>query len=100
MYRVMAKRAGDRPHSLGEAILAEMTARGWTQYELARRLETREKNVRNWIKGSHAPSHPMYVRLCLLFGWPLPYSDDSTTGRYPGLPGHPMPDETRDVAFA
>ena len=41
--------------------------------KLARVLETTEKNVRNWESGRIYPSWPHYVRMCLAFGWPLPY---------------------------
>lgn len=56
-----------------------MDERGWKQWDLAKNLDTREKNVRGWLKGVHQPSHVLYVRMCLLFGWPLPYSSEGPT---------------------
>jgi DNA-binding XRE family transcriptional regulator len=63
------------PQTLAEAIKAEREKRGWSQSKLARKLDTGEKNVKNWEAGKR-PSFPLYARMCLLFEWPLPYSGD------------------------
>lgn len=64
------------PRSLGEAIRAERTRRSWSQSKLARLLETSEKNIHNWESGKVFPSYPLYARMCLLFGWELPYTEE------------------------
>jgi ribosome-binding protein aMBF1 (putative translation factor) len=69
------------PPSLAEAIREARLANGWSQSKLARLLDTPESSVQKWESGRNLPSHPHYARMCLLFGWPLPYSGESSTAR-------------------
>lgn len=74
-----------RTITLTEALRAARKRKGWTQGELAWQLHTSEKNVRNWEAGRHEPSLPMYMRLCLLFEWPVGYSGSSSNPGYLGF---------------
>jgi transcriptional regulator with XRE-family HTH domain len=94
----MARRTAP-PQSLAEAIRAARTERGWSQSKLARVLDTTEQSVHNWESGKY-PSHHWYAQLCLVFGWPLPYSGNSSTAREVSFPEWPMPDEADDLAPA
>lgn len=80
-HDVRVQRAKRPPASLGQAIKAARRELGWSQAKLARELDTSEKNVSNWEAGRNLPSHPLYSRMCLLFGWPLPYSGKSHPAR-------------------
>jgi transcriptional regulator with XRE-family HTH domain len=68
-----------RPGTIAEAIKTERLERGWSQSQLARRLDVPETNVRNWERGRTEPRFSLYARMCLLFGWELPYA--STPGK-------------------
>jgi transcriptional regulator with XRE-family HTH domain len=70
------------PRSLADAIRRERKDRGWSQSRLARELGTTEQTIRNWESGKKFPNHPTYQRVCLLFGWPLPYSGDRPNPGY------------------
>jgi transcriptional regulator with XRE-family HTH domain len=78
------------PRSLAEAIRREREQREWSQSKLARMLDTPEKNVKNWEGGHTLPSFGLYARMCLLFGWPLPYSGDRPNPGQIDLTEHPM----------
>ena len=97
---MVTKSDSDVPHTLAQAIRAAREREGWSQSKFARMLETQEKNVRNWESGRNEPSHHLYAQMCLLFGWPLPYSNDRPTGRKFGRPNRPIPERTYDVAVA
>ena len=73
-HDVWVQRAKRPPASLAQAIKAARLDRGWSQAKVARQLDTSEKNVSNWEAGRNLPSYPLYSRMCLLFGWPLPYA--------------------------
>jgi ribosome-binding protein aMBF1 (putative translation factor) len=88
------------PQTLAQAIRAARKEHGWSVPKFARLLETQEKNVRNWESGRNQPSHVLYARMCLLFGWPLPYSSDRATGRKRGRLDRPTPEQTLDLALA
>lgn len=66
---------------LAGAIREAREQREWSRSKLARMIDSPEKNVRNWEIGTSYPSYPYYVRLCLIFGWPLSYPGDSSTAR-------------------
>lgn len=94
------RRARAVPTSLAAAIHEARTEAGWTQWELAVKLSTRENNVRNWESGRNTPSHAHYSRMCLLFGWSLPYSEDRATARKLGRPGWVSPSAHPELVTA
>jgi transcriptional regulator with XRE-family HTH domain len=91
------QRARKRPQSLAEAIRQEREDRQWSQSKLARMLDTPEKNVKNW-EGGTLPSFPLYARMCLLFGWPLPYSSNRPNPGYADPDASVISDEPLVVA--
>lgn len=83
-----------RPRSIGAAVKAARLAKGWSQARLARLLEVPEATVQNWESGRTEPRFTLYARMCLLFGWPLPYAADSgnsVTPEYLAEPSWPRP---------
>lgn len=50
-----------------ERIVQLRSQMGWTQMELARKLQLNLKTIRNWENGDSAPSAPNIIRLCALF---------------------------------
>ncbi len=45
--------------------------RGWTQLELANRLEVTPSTVYNWERGKFEPTASMFRRIALAFGVPM-----------------------------
>lgn len=52
---------------LGQRILELRTARGWSQVELAKRLQVAKQTVSNWENENIQPSVEMLIRLAKLF---------------------------------
>lgn len=53
---------------LGKRIQLLRTERGWTQAELAKKLNITKKAVKNWESGSSKPSVDHAIRLADIFG--------------------------------
>lgn len=70
----MTQAQTETPRSLAEAILKAREQRGWSQWELATAIGTRENNVSNWETGRNRPSLRFYEKMAGLFGWSLPYT--------------------------
>lgn len=75
----MAERVTTEPETIGQAIREARKGHGWTQAQLARRLQVTEKQINNWESGRHEPSFSMFARISLLFEWVLPYSAEWST---------------------
>ena len=58
---------------LGQRICELRTACGWSQVELARRLQVAKQTVSNWENDNIQPSIEMLVRLVKLFGTSADY---------------------------
>ena len=53
---------------LGQRICQLRTAMGWSQVELAKRLQVAKQTVSNWENDNIQPSIEMLVRLSKIFG--------------------------------
>lgn len=90
-----------RPRTLAEAIVKARLERDMSQADLAQELSTTELNIRRWESGRTKPSLPMYARMCMLFGWELPYAASSRKSATPDKLGdavQAMLDATPDLA--
>lgn len=54
--------------TIGDRIKAMRKKNGWTQRELAARLEVNENSIHHWEKMKHLPDVIMIVELSELFG--------------------------------
>ena len=52
---------------IADTIKTLRTARGWTQAELARRLNVTRNGVNSWEQGLSTPSPPLLVELAKVF---------------------------------
>lgn len=62
---------GKLKEKFGDKIRAMRQDRGWSQDELARKLEWRQPNVSELESGIHAPSLPTLAKLAEVFKVPL-----------------------------
>lgn len=60
-------------HSIGKTIATLRKAKGWTQVELAEKLNVSDKAVSKWEKNSGVPSVEFYPALAELFGITIDY---------------------------
>lgn len=60
-------------HSIGQTVAALRKERGWTQSELADRLQVSNKTVSKWEQDGGAPSVEFYPRLAELFEVTIDY---------------------------
>lgn len=95
----MSSPAESPPATLADAIREGRGERGWSQSQLARKLDVTETTVQNWESGDKYPSHPYYERMCVLFDWPLPYSGKQANPGQLNLPGLGMLPEPSNVDF-
>lgn len=76
---------------------------GLTQEEAARELEVTTSTVRNWERGRFGPRYNELRRVCLRFGWVLPWSAPErsaqrATPEKRGRAGWPIPVGPNDLA--
>jgi ribosome-binding protein aMBF1 (putative translation factor) len=65
----MSGQVRDIRTGFADAFDAEIVSRGWTNDEMARLLETNERQVRRWRRGETEPSLRNYRRIRSLLGW-------------------------------
>lgn len=58
---------------LGQRIIELRTSHGWSQVELARRLNVAKQTVSNWENDNIQPSIEMLIRLAKTFGMSTDY---------------------------
>lgn len=63
----------NKKHSIGKTIAELRKAKGWTQIELAEKLQVSDKAVSKWEKDSGAPSVEFFPALADLFGVSIDY---------------------------
>ena len=61
------------PHSIGKTIAELRKAKGWTQIELAEKLQVSDKAVSKWEQDSGAPSIEFFPALAEVFGVSIDY---------------------------
>jgi len=59
--------------TLGERIKRLRMERGWSQTQLAQRLEVHPKQVSGWERGAHTPSTDVLIRIAETLGVSLDY---------------------------
>ena len=62
-----------KKHSIGKTIAELRKAKGWTQIELAEKLQVSDKAISKWEKDSGAPSVEFFPALAELFGVSIDY---------------------------
>ena len=62
-----------KKHSVGKTIAELRKEKGWTQIELAEKLQVSDKAVRKWEKDSGAPSVEFFPALAEVFGVSIDY---------------------------
>ena len=66
---------------IGQEIIILRAGAGWTQQQLAEKMETTQRTVAAWESGESVPRNTMKVKLAQVFGRPSDYfldeSDDS-----------------------
>lgn len=60
-------------HSIGKTIAELRKAKGWTQIELAEKLQVSDKAISKWEKDSGAPSVEFFPALAEIFGVSIDY---------------------------
>ncbi len=70
----------NKKHSIGQTIAELRKEKGWTQIELAEKLQVSDKAVSKWEKDTGAPSVEFFPMLAELFGVSIDYI---MTGRKP-----------------
>lgn len=68
-------------HSIGQTVANLRKERGWTQSELADRLQVSNKTVSKWEQDGGAPSVEFYPRLAELFEVTIDYLMTGKSGR-------------------
>ena len=63
----------DKKHSVGKTIAALRKEKGWTQVELAEKLQVSDKAVSKWEKDDSSPSVEFFPTLADLFGVSIDY---------------------------
>lgn len=63
----------DKKHSVGKTIAALRKEKGWTQVELAEKLQVSDKAVSKWEKDESSPSVEFFPALAELFGVSIDY---------------------------
>ena len=64
---------GNKKHSIGKTIAELRKEKGWTQIELAEKLQVSDKAISKWEKDSGAPSVEFFPALAELFGVSIDY---------------------------
>lgn len=64
---------GTKKHSIGKTIAELRKEKGWTQIELAEKLQVSDKAISKWEKDSGAPSVEFFPTLAELFGVSIDY---------------------------
>lgn len=64
---------GTKKHSIGKTIAELRKEKGWTQIELAEKLQVSDKAVSKWEKDNGAPSVEFFPALAELFGVSIDY---------------------------
>lgn len=64
---------GSKKHSIGKTIVELRKEKGWTQMELAEKLQISDKAVSKWEKDNGAPSLEFFPILAELFGVSIDY---------------------------
>ena len=62
-----------KKHSIGKTIAALRKEKGWTQVELAEKLQVSDKAVSKWEKDDAFPSVEFFPALAELFGVSIDY---------------------------
>lgn len=62
-----------KKHSIGKTIAELRKAKGWTQIELAEKLQVSDKAISKWEKDSGAPSVEFFPALAEVFGVSIDY---------------------------
>ena len=63
----------DKKHSVGKTIATLRKEKGWTQVELAEKLQVSDKAVSKWEKDDSFPSIEFFPMLAELFGVSIDY---------------------------
>ena len=63
----------DKKHSVGQVIATLRKEKGWTQLELAEKLQVSDKAVSKWEKDNGTPSIEFFPILAELFGVTIDY---------------------------
>lgn len=64
---------GTKKHSIGKTIAELRKEKGWTQIELAEKLQVSDKAISKWEKDNGAPSVEFFPALAELFGVSIDY---------------------------
>lgn len=62
-----------KKHSIGKTIAELRKEKGWTQVELAEKLQVSDKTVSKWEKDNGAPSVEFFPALAEVFGVSIDY---------------------------
>ena len=62
-----------RTRPFREVLKEARRGRGWSQSQLAREIRVHYRTVQDWEAGTNEPRWSQLVRLCEVFGWPLPF---------------------------
>ena len=62
-----------KKHSIGKTIAELRKAKGWTQVELAEKLQVSDKAISKWEKDNGSPSVEFFPILAELFGVSIDY---------------------------
>lgn len=62
-----------KKHSIGKTIAELRKEKGWTQIELAEKLQVSDKAISKWEKDSGAPSVEFFPVLAEVFGVSIDY---------------------------
>ena len=77
----MSGQVSDIRDGFAAAFNAEIMRRGWTNDEMARFLETSERQVRRWRTGETEPALRTYRAIRRRLGWVAPDENDEPPAR-------------------
>lgn len=90
--------------TVGEWIRATREALGWSQADLSYETRIDVRLIGRYERGEGKPSQENLDKILIALHRPPPWEEtgpsDQPTGRYPGRPEWPMPEETFDLVPA
>lgn len=66
---------------VGEWIVEQRRARGWTQIELAQRMKVQGSTISRWETGIFEPRGSAFRKLCATFGVSIPAAHEAIVQR-------------------
>lgn len=66
---------------LGDWIVEQRRARGWTQMDLAQRVPTQTSSVSRWERGICEPRGSVFRKLCAALGVSIPAAHEAIEQR-------------------